>query len=102
MVEDRRDHGCGYDFFCSTDGHPACLEVKTFVPDGRVVITTSELQAAAAHRSDYYLVGVVDTGGSPSMWETRILKDPLQRLLANGEVRVDMQVAAPANVVFAE
>ena len=39
LIADRRDDGCGYDFLCSLDTRQVKLEVKTFMENGRIVVT---------------------------------------------------------------
>lgn len=68
LTTDRREDGCGNDFLCLMANREAKLEVKTFVHDGRVVVTTEELREAATSTSDYYLVGVLDDSKPENEW----------------------------------
>lgn len=102
LAEDRRDDRCGYDFLCLAGDRHVELEIKTFAPGGRVVLSSAELRAAAIGQGDYYLVGILDDGGAPSGWRTYILCDPLDKLLAQGEMDVDAKLVASADVIFVE
>ena len=101
LLEDRREDGCGYDFLCECDGREVKLEVKTFTRNGYVVVTSSELQAAAFNRHDYYLVGVLaDKEQQRSNWKTFVVPDPVNRLLVRGSVRVEAELRASAAELF--
>ena len=41
----------GYDFLCKLEDRHVMVEVKTFTPDGRVIVSARELKAAASMRS---------------------------------------------------
>lgn len=100
LVKDRRQDGCGYDFLCEAGGIEAKLEVKTFAPEGRVIVTLRELQEAHASRANYYLVGLCDDGGSAGTWNTYILQDPIERLLHLGEFQLETKIEARADSLF--
>jgi hypothetical protein len=100
LIKDRRDDGCGYDFLCDLSGQQVMLEVKTFVPTGRIFVSTPELQMAVTSGKDYYLVGVVDKNGSPNDWATHLLCDPATKLLLKGEFDVQAQLKLQASDLF--
>ena len=100
LLEDRRQDGCGYDFLCSSNFGVAKLEVKTFEPDGQVLITLRELQEASASGHEYYLVGIRDDSGPPQLWETFLVHNPLVRLLDMGTFQIDTRLQAPAETFF--
>jgi hypothetical protein len=102
LARDRRADGCGYDFLClDTSGRETKLEVKTFVPDGRVVVSLREVREALQSRENYYLVGLSDDGGPATTWQTMILRDPAERLVSIGTFALETVLEAPAREVFA-
>jgi hypothetical protein len=84
-----------------TGGAEAKLEVKTFVPRGRVVVPLRELLEARASGRAYYLVGLCDDGGPPSGWQAFVLCDPIERLLRLGGFQLEAKVEAPSETLFA-
>jgi hypothetical protein len=96
LMKDRRDDGCGYDFLCELSGQEVMLEVKTFLPGGRVFVSTTELRMAFAAGSNYYLVGVVYENSARNEWSTHLLQDPASKLLINGEfvIQADLKLQA--------
>ena len=100
LIKDRRDDGCGYDFLCELSGQEVMLEVKTFVPTGRIFVSTPELQMAFTAAKDYYLVGVVHENTSPNDWATHLLCDPGTKLLLKGEFDVQAQLKLQASDLF--
>jgi hypothetical protein len=103
LVQDRRADGCGYDFLCSdASGREAKLEVKTFDPDGRVVVSLKEVHEALASGRNYYLIGLTDDGGPATLWQTAILQDPAERLVSVGAFELEAVLEAPARAIFAD
>jgi hypothetical protein len=100
LVKDRRQDGCGYDFLCAAGGIEVKLEVKTFAPEGRVIVTLRELQEAHASQAKYYLVGLCDDGGPTGTWKASILQDPIERLLHLGEFQLETKIEARAASLF--
>ena len=100
LIDDKREPGCGYDFLCAMGGREVKLEVKTFTQDGRVVVTSTELQEAAASQDDYYLIGVLDDGKSEYEWSTFLIRNPLDILLTKGEFDIQAKLQASAADVF--
>ena len=98
FLEDHRSPARGYDFLASLGADIVKLEVKTFTAGGHIVVTEGELRAAAASRSTYQLIGVLDDGGRPDTWTTIIVPDPLDRLLREGQftVKADLHLTAAA------
>ena len=97
---DMRLTACGYDFLAATGERDVELEVKTFSRDGRVVVTSRELQQAAVSQEDYYLVGVLDDGGPENDWPTFSICNPAATLLSKGEFDIQAKLQAPAAEVF--
>lgn len=102
LVRDRRADGCGYDFLCTQNDREVELEVKTFAPGGRVIVTHKELQQAYASRASYYLLGLLDDGRPPSEWGGVIRKDPIELLLSVGAFQLDAKLEAAADKLFTE
>jgi hypothetical protein len=103
LVEDRRADGCGYDFLCSdTSGGEAKLELKTFGPGGRVVLSLMEVHMALMSGPSYYLVGLTDDGGPAALWKAAILQDPAERLMSLGAFELEAVLEAPARAIFAD
>jgi len=100
LLADMRDAGCGYDLLCAMGDRKVKLEIKTFVRDGRVVVTSLELQEAAASQDDYYLVGVLDDGKPEYEWSTFLIRNPIDILLTVGELDVQAKLQASAADVF--
>jgi hypothetical protein len=99
--EDRREDGCGYDFLCERHGRQVQVEVKTFTRNGYIVVTSSELRAAASSRDDYYIIGILADEDQPQdRWETFRIQDPIGILLTGGQVRIQAELRAPAAQVF--
>jgi hypothetical protein len=99
-VADKRNENCGYDFLGKMGERQVNLEVKTFTIDGRVIITDTELRAAADSQDDYYLVGVLDDGKPEAEWCTSIISNPIQVLLSRGEFDIEAKLCAPAAEIF--
>jgi len=99
LSEDSRANNTGYDFACLQGTRKVMVEVKTFIHEGRVIVTANELNAAAQYQKDYYLVGFLDEGPE-SQWRSCILQNPLPRLLENGKFDLDVKLQAKATVVF--
>jgi hypothetical protein len=100
LIKDRRDDGCGYDFLCELSGQEVMLEVKTFVPGGRIFVSTTELRVAFTAGEDYYLVGVVYENISPNDWSTHLLQNPASKLLINGEFVIQADLKLHASDLF--
>lgn len=101
LLTDRRKDGCGYDFLCERNGQEYQLEVKTFAsPNGRVIVSPRELQVAASNRETYFLVGILDEGGSPRSWHVYMLPDPFEALLKHGSLDVKTSLEARAQDIF--
>ena len=97
--KDCRSLDTGFDFLCKLDGREVMVEVKTFAPGGRVIVTGRELKAAAQYGKDYCLIGFIDDGPEPR-WESRLLTDPLPHLLDIGKFDLDVKLQANAADVF--
>ncbi len=101
LLTDRRKDGCGYDFLCERNGQEYQLEVKTFAgPNGRVIVSPRELQVAASNRETYFLVGILDEGGSPRSWHVYLLPDPFEALLKHGNLDVKTSLETRAQDIF--
>ena len=100
LVADRRHERCGYDFLCEKACIRVKLEVKTFAPNGRVIVTTEELREAAASGADYFLLGVLDDGGPAAGWRTALIKDPFPTLVKKGKLAIKSKLEAPASDIF--
>ncbi len=100
LVADHRDPPRGYDFLASLSGGEVKLEVKTFMTNGQVVVTEGELREAAASRRDYYLVGVVNSGGPPNRWQTVIVRDPLEILLTRGQFSSKLELRVSGDAII--
>lgn len=100
FVQDKRNENCGYDFLGKTGERQVKLEIKTFTLDGRIIVTASELRAAAESQDDYYLIGVLDDGKPEAQWRTFMAPNPLQVLLSTGELDIEAKLHAPAAEVF--
>lgn len=100
FVADTRNDGCGYDFLGTLGDQEVKLEVKAFTIDGRVVVTTTELQEAAASGDSYWLVGILDNKDSPHQWPVSFVQDPIHALLRNGELDVIAKLQAAAVDIF--
>jgi len=99
LVEDKREDACGYDFLCDKEGQIVSLEIKTFAPNGRIVISSNELRAAAASQDDYFIIGVLDNGGTADRWNTFMIWNPIDTLLAHGEFDIEAKLeVAPADI----
>jgi hypothetical protein len=99
LLRDTRADGCGYDFLCSQAGRDVMVEIKTFLPSGRVVLSGNELRAAATGGLDYYLIGFLESG-QVELWASHILQNPLNQLLERGQFDLDVTLQAKANEVF--
>jgi len=101
LLADKRDDGCGYDFLCSLGDQEVYLEVKTFIRNGRVVVSSNELQVAAASQDSYFLIGILDDEECPEYdWKTFIVQNPLRLLLKVGEFDIQPKLQALAEKVF--
>ena len=100
LIADKRDDYCGYDFLCKNGDREVKLEVKTFLSNGRVIITTDELREAAASGTDYVLLGVLDDGGPATGWKTMLLPNPFPVLVKSGKLSIKTKLEAPASEVF--
>ena len=100
LVADKRNAGCGYDFLCSIGDQEAKVEVKTFIKDGRIVLTTLELQEAAASNEEYYLIGMLDDEKPPHMWSVFLIRNPIDTLLTKGEFDIQTKLQAKAADIF--
>jgi hypothetical protein len=99
FLEDRRSDNCGYDFLCLYGGRQVKVEVKTFVRDGRVIVSDGELREAARSGDDYYLLGLVDDGPAEK-WESVILRNPVAKLLEKGRFQVDAKLEVAAREII--
>ncbi len=100
LLTDKRDLGCGYDFLCVMGGREVRLEVKTFTRNGRVVLSSRELQEAAASRGDYYLIGALDELKPEYEWSTFIIPNPIDFLLTKGDFDIQTKLQVSAEEVF--
>jgi hypothetical protein len=99
-LEDKTSAGCGYDFLCIAGEHTVEVELKTFTKDGRIVLTSTELQQAAATREAYYLVGLLDDGGAPEQWQGHVIQNPIGKLLTLGQFDIQATLQAVAATIF--
>jgi hypothetical protein len=76
------------------------LEVKTFVPGGRIFVSTPELRMAFTAGKDYYVVGVVHENIPPNNWSTHLLCDPAAKLLLKGEFDIQADLKLQASDLF--
>ena len=98
---DTRNLACGYDYEVKRGGRLVRLEVKTFSANGRVIVTNRELQAAAVHKADYYLIGVQHSDDMPaSQWTTYMTPDPMLRLMSLGTFVVEAKLQVTASSLF--
>jgi hypothetical protein len=102
LIEDRREQGCGYDFWCAKETREVTLEIKTYAPNGRVFVTSNELREAAVGRTNYHLVGVLDDGKPEHEWTTTIILDPIDTLLTEGTFDIEATLKASASAIFDE
>lgn len=100
LVADRTQERCGYDFLCKKGDREVKLEVKTFLLNGRVIVTTDELHEAAASGDGYILLGVLDDGGPANEWNTRLVPDPFRALVKKGKLAIRTKLEALASDVF--
>jgi hypothetical protein len=98
---DVRSPGCGCDFIAERGGREVRIEVKTFAPNGRIIFTSRELREAATDGRTYYLVGLVDDGGSEKAWRTYIVPSPLVELLRIGSFSFEARLQLNADQLFA-
>lgn len=100
FIADKRDPGCGYDFLCAMGEQEVKLEIKTFIINGRIVMTSLELREAAASQGDYFLVGVLDNEKPEYEWPCFIIRNPIDILLTKGEFDIQAKLQALAEDVF--
>ena len=100
FLEDKTTAGCGYDFLCIAGEQTVEVELKTFTKDGRIVLTSTELQQAAATREAYYLVGLLDDGGPPEQWHGHVIQNPIGKLLTLGQFDIQATLQAVAANIF--
>jgi len=100
LLHDMRDAGCGYDFLCAMGEREVKLEVKTFVRNGRVVITSAELREAAVSQDNYYLLGVLDDAKPQREWATFLVQNPIHILLTKGQLDLQAKLRASAAEIF--
>lgn len=98
--EEKTSAGCAYDFLCIAGEQTVEVELKTFSRDGRVVLTSTELQEAAATRDAYYLVGLLDDGGPPEQWQGHVIQDPIGKLLTVGQFDIQATLQAVVATIF--
>ncbi len=91
--------GVGYDFVCRYGGEEVKVEVKTFVPHGRIFMLDKELQIAAAEQEGYFLVGLMESGPA-DQWQSSIVRNPISLLLKLGQFEIDTKLQASATDVF--
>jgi hypothetical protein len=99
FVKDTRSLNVGYDFLCSQAEREVAVEIKTFAPGGRVIVTQNELRAASQYGKDYFLIGFVDVGPE-AQWHSSVLRNPLSHLLEAGAFDVDVTLQVKAIDVF--
>ncbi len=100
FVADRRNDGCGYDFLCKKDDKEIKLEIKTFTQNGKVFMTSTEIQEAMSSRDEYFLIGIVDDGSVQGEWKTYQLNDPIIILLEKGEFDIQTRLQISAVDIF--
>jgi len=87
FLEDRTGASCGFDFLCTDGTEEIAVEVKTFAESGgQIFMTDNELTTAQVSRKSYLLVGLIDSGKSPSTWKSVVLRDPYERLSKAGKI----------------
>jgi Domain of unknown function (DUF3883) len=89
--EDRRNTSCGYDFLCRNGNKDVELEVKTFQLGGQLFFPENEFRIAKSSGQSYYLLGMIDDGGSPKKWPYRVLNSPCSELLRVGKKQTSWQ-----------
>jgi hypothetical protein len=96
LKEDRRTHGCGYDFLAHDGKKLVEIEVKTFdARSGQIFFTEKELEQALTSHDRFQLWALLDNGLDPSMWELRILSAPHPELQRVGEKQVSVVYRIP-------
>ena len=101
LKADKRNDGCGYDFLCILDAKEVKLEVKTFAQNGRIIISSRELQAAAEDPNNYYLIGVLDDEDIEKPWsEVGIIYNPLEILITRGNFDFQAKLTVVASEIF--
>lgn len=101
FVRDTRAGRCGFDFEASFGERLVALEIKTFTHDGRVILTSRELQAAAERKTDYFLIGIQDSDEElPPRWKSFQICNPLLRLMTMGEFVLDAKLQVQADMLF--
>lgn len=100
LLQDRREDGCGYDFLCQVGEEEICLEVKAFLKEGRIFVSSKELKVAAEMQEKYVLVGILDNHQPEHQWVTFILQNPLELLLSKGDFDVNPKLEVAALQLF--
>lgn len=100
LVEDRREQSCGYDFLCKdARGTEIEMEVKGFAPNGQLFLSGNELQQAKSSRQRYWLIGFLDDGTAPRLWQIRKLTNPAPQLERIGSEETVRQLRVDASKV---
>ncbi len=100
LIKDVRRDNCGYDFLCAKDEEKVFVEVKTFTANGRVIVTSKEMQVAAKEGKKYYLVGVLDEREHNQYPDVKVVIDPIEILLKKGEFDAVVQMQIEAKEIF--
>jgi len=100
LIKDVRRDNCGYDFLCAKGEEEVFVEVKTFTANGRVIVTSKEMQVAAKEGKKYYLVGVLDEREHNQYPDVKVVIDPIEILLKKGEFDAVVQMQIEAKEIF--
>jgi hypothetical protein len=100
LKNDSRRDNCGYDFLCRKGDEEIFVEVKTFTSNGRVIVTSKEMQVAAKEGAKYYLVGVLDEREHNQYTDVKVVIDPIEILLKKGEFDAVVQMQIEAKEIF--
>ena len=86
FVKDCRNLNCGYDFLCREErGDEIEVETKGFATPGQLVVSENEFRRAKHSKSRYWLIGLLDGGGTPR-WNMRRLADPAAQIERIGSI----------------
>lgn len=100
LIKDRRKDNCGYDFLCVFNGTEVQVEVKTFAPNGRIIFDQRELKTASSSGDRYFLIGVLDSGDSPTNWKTFTIRNPFELLFTKGRFLTDIKLEVSPSEIF--
>lgn len=100
LIKDVRRDNCGYDFLCRKDEKEVFVEIKTFTRNGRVFVTSKEMQVAAKEGEKYYLIGVLDEREHNQYTDVKVVVNPIEILLKKGEFDAVVQLQIEAKEIF--